>query len=210
MRLQMSLAVQCASGLYFHRPRLSARSISSGAARVGPCSRRMPVIHASAPSRARSSAATLAAEQQLSGPLQGAPGLLASNTSICTPKRSSNARHVAIVSSNSTPVSIVTTRTARPVPWSRRTSSSSSTDSSFWTEHSSTAPSRWRGGSRSVCVGPSARSTGGLGGCVALLFTGAILLPFLCTICLYGALALAPFDLERRAAVPVDELVHRL
>jgi hypothetical protein len=44
------------------------------------------------------------------------PQLLASNTSIFTPKRSSKAFQVRIVSSNSTPVSIVTTRTARPVP----------------------------------------------------------------------------------------------
>ena len=48
--------------------------------------------------------------------LHGAPGLLASNTSIFTPKRSSNAFQVCIVSSNSTPVSIVTMRTVRPVP----------------------------------------------------------------------------------------------
>ena len=76
----------------------------------------MPVIQPSAPSSARSSAATLATEQQCSGPLHGSPELLASNTSICTPKRSSKARHVFIVSSNSTPVSIVRMRTARPVP----------------------------------------------------------------------------------------------
>ena len=36
-------------------------------------------------------------------------------------------------------VRIVTMRTAEPVPWSRRRSSSISTDSSFWKEHSSTA-----------------------------------------------------------------------
>src|SRR4029077_6456125 len=101
-------------------------------------------------------------------------------------------------------------RTARPVPWSRRSSSSSSTDSSFWKEHKRIARSLWRAASRSVCVVPSASSEAVIGPCVALLFTGVIFLPFRCTFCLYGALALAPFHLERRAAVPVDELVHRL
>src|ERR1039458_7846127 len=102
----------------------------------------MPVIQPSAPSSALSSAATLTSEQQCSGPLHGFSELLASCTSILTPKRSSNARHVCSVSSNSTPVSIVTILTA----WgggdstcSSRNSSSISTDSSFWKEHSSTA-----------------------------------------------------------------------
>ncbi len=101
----------------------------------------MPVIHPSAPASALSRAATLATEQQCSGPLQGSSGLLASCTSIVTPKRCSNACHVASVSGNSTPVSIVTILTVLPVPWSRRSSSSISTDSSFWKEHSSTARS---------------------------------------------------------------------
>jgi hypothetical protein len=84
--------------------------------------------------------------------------LLASCTSIFTPKRSSNAFQVASVSANSTPVSIVTTLTASEVPWSSRSSSSSSTDSSFWNEHIRTARSPWRAASRSVWVRLSATS----------------------------------------------------
>ena len=74
----------------------SSRSISSVFARVGPCSRRMPVIQPSAPASEPSSAATFATEQQCSGPLHGSLGELASCTSIFTPKRSSNARHVCM------------------------------------------------------------------------------------------------------------------
>ncbi len=62
-----------ASGLYFHRPRPSSRSISSVFALVGPCSRRMPVIQPSAPASELSRAATFATEQQCSGPLHGTP-----------------------------------------------------------------------------------------------------------------------------------------
>ena len=119
------------------------------------------MIQAWAPSSACSSAATLATEQQCSGPLQGASGLLASKTSISTPKRCSKARQVWSVCSNSTPVSIVTMRTAEPVPWSSFISSSISTDSSFWKEHSSTAPLPWRAASRSVCVRRRAGSSPG-------------------------------------------------
>ena len=90
-----------------------------------------------------------------------ASGLLASCTSIFTPKRSSNARQVCSVSGKSTPVSIVTIRTASRAGGSLLIEPQqlvSSTDSSFWNEHSKTARSPWRAASRSVCVRLSAGS----------------------------------------------------
>ena len=70
-RCHRSFSLQWASGLYLIRPRLASLFDRLGAsARVGPCSRLMPVIQPSAPSSARSSAATLATEQQCSGPVQ--------------------------------------------------------------------------------------------------------------------------------------------
>src|SRR3954452_18794337 len=136
MRPQRSFSVQSTSGLYFQIPRRSSHSTGWALARVGACSRRTPVIQASAPARARSSAATFASLQQLSS----VQGPRASSTSTLTPKRSSNSRQVASVSSNSTPVSIVTTRASGAI----RISSSTSTDSSFWKEHSRTSRGWWR------------------------------------------------------------------
>src|SRR5690348_9885780 len=136
MRRQMSFSVQSTSGLYFQIPRRSSHSTGSALARVGACSRRMPVIQASAPASARSSAATLAPLQQFSS-LQGPR---ASSTSTLTPKRSSYSRQVASVSGKSTPVSMVTMRASGAI----RTSSSTSTDSSFWKEHSRTSRGWWR------------------------------------------------------------------
>ena len=65
---------------------------------------------------------------------------VASSISTSTPKRSSNARQVASVSGNSTPVSIVTIRASG----ASRTSSSTRTDSSFWKEQSITRRGWWR------------------------------------------------------------------
>jgi hypothetical protein len=127
MRVQRSRSVQCASGEYFAiPPRRTSTSTSSVPARVGPCSRRRPVIHPSAPASARLSAATFATPQQCSGPVQGGvPN--ACMTWTFTPKRCSKTRQVSSVSAKSTPVSIVTTRT-----WGAIASSSSRiTDSSF-------------------------------------------------------------------------------
>src|SRR3954452_2262399 len=137
MRRHTSFSVQSKSGLYFQMPRLSSNSIGSVLARVGDCSRRMPVTQASAPASARSSAATLRSPQQCSGPVQSP---VASSIATLTPKRSSNSRQVASVSSNSTPVSIVTTRASGAI----RISSSTSTDSSFWKEHSRPSRGWWR------------------------------------------------------------------
>src|SRR3954468_18823602 len=136
MRRHTSFSVQSTSGLYFQSPRRSSHSTGCEFARVGACSRRMPVIQASTPLSARPSAATLASLQQLSS----VQGPRASSTSTLTPKRSSNSRQVASVSSNSTPVSIVTTRASGAI----RISSSTSTDSSFWKEHSRTSRGWWR------------------------------------------------------------------
>src|SRR5215210_2051054 len=176
MRRQTSRSVQSTSGLYFQIPRRSSRSTGCAPARVGDCSRRMPVTQPSAPSSARSSAATLASPQQRSA----VHSPRASCTSTSTPKRSSNARHVASVSSNRTPVSIVTTR----APGSSRTSASTSTDSSFWKEHSRTSPLPWRS---TACSRTSSA-----------------------VIASDRALALAADDLERHVLAPVDEVVHRL
>ena len=96
---------------------------------MGACSRLIPVIHASTPVSARSSASTLASLQHRST-VHGCPGLEASNTSISIPKRSSNCFQVASVSGNRTPVSIMNT-------WARgwiEVSMCTSTDSSFWKE----------------------------------------------------------------------------
>src|SRR5438874_2520650 len=211
MRRHRSLSVQWASGLYFQMPRPESCSISSAVARVGPCSRRMPVIHPSTSASARSSAATLAAEQQFSGPVQGPLGLVASCTSMPTPKRSSKALQVLIVSSNSTPVSIVTTRTEAPVSSLTRSSSSRMTDSSFWNEHSKSARSPCRAlAVRSASVRPVAGSSDSVG------LMMSVCVGFMCSLrtrvrsALDGALPLTAFDLERRAAVPVYEFVHRL
>ena len=90
------------------------------------------MIHASTSDSAVSSAATLAAEQQLLS-VHGAPGLWASITSIRSGKRSSNCFQVASVSANRTPVSIVNARTEGSISdsmWNR-------TDSSFWKEQAS-------------------------------------------------------------------------
>src|SRR5215210_2764219 len=176
MRRQTSRSVQSTSGLYFQIPRRSSRSTGCAPARVGDCSRRMPVTQPSAPSSARSSAATLASPQQRSA----VHSPRASRTSTSTPKRSSNARHVASVSSKRTPVSIVTTR----APGSSRTSASTSTDSSFWKEHSRTSPLPWRS---TACSRTSSA-----------------------VIASDRALALAADDLERHVLAPVDEVVHRL
>src|SRR5205823_12128540 len=192
-------------------PRVASRSISSVLARLGPCSRRMPVIQPSASSSARSSAATLAAEQQFSGPVQGPLVLVASCTSMRTPKRSSKALQVLIVSSKSTPLSIVTTLTAVPVFSLTRSSSSRSTDSSFWKEHRSTARSPCLAlAVRSVSVRPVAGSSDSVG------LRMSLWVGFMCPLrmrvrsALDGALPLTAFDLERGAAAPVYEFVHRL
>ena len=68
MRRQRSFSVQSKSGLNFQIPRLSSNSTGCASARVGDCSRRMPVIQASTPPSARSSAATLRSPQQCAGP----------------------------------------------------------------------------------------------------------------------------------------------
>ena len=103
------------------------------------CSRRMPVIHASAPASARSSAATLASPQQCSGPVHGGPGLARPRRRRARRSAPRRRARSASVSGKSTPVSIVTTRVVR-----RRARSSTSriTDSSFWKEHRKHEPRR--------------------------------------------------------------------
>ena len=123
------------------------------------CSRRMPVIHASAPASARSSAATLASPQQCSGPVHGAGS--ASSTSTCTPKRSSKARHVCErLGEEHAGVDRDDARVRRDARAARR----AMTDSSFWKEHRKTscscsAASRSSGSSRQTAHSPSPRCT---------------------------------------------------
>ena len=101
----------CTSTSRASRPTRPARRVARAS---GACSRRMPVIHASAPASARSSAATFAAPQQCSGPVHGSP------VRVLDLDRDAEAllerRQVASVSGNSTPVSIVTTRASRREP----------------------------------------------------------------------------------------------
>src|SRR3954452_3143986 len=169
MSAQMSRSVHTTSGLYFHTRRRSSHSTGWAAARVGACSRRMPVIQPSAPPSARSSAATFTSLQQrcaLHVPSVGN----ASSTSTWTPKRCSKARHVARVSGNSTPVSIVTIRTSRPP--GTRIRASTRTLSSFWKEHSSTRRSPCRA---TACSSTSSAVMGRAGA-----YPGEAVAPTLC------------------------------
>ena len=87
------------------------------------------MTQASTSESARSSASTLASPQHRLT-VHGSSGLRASITSIGSPNRSSNRFHVASVSGNSTPVSIVN----RCAPGSISDSMCAITDSSFWKE----------------------------------------------------------------------------